>query len=1736
MAEDARPRPEILSLEEKIAMAMRGINESSSKTTCSPQAVRKSTKAQGESKPPIISSTPALMSSLPSSSSHVTNIDADCLLHNPSVKKSTKSYESKLSEVDLASSRGLEIHSKAVDEGTDESMNNLAAHNIYSDEETFVGDVGKAVEKCISSKTDRGITFSGCNSSSEVSQSSTYADLLFNVSPTTTVSLGSGEVGSTPTSREVTKLLMAEKTPPESPAPSDSSSSLDPDALVTLDEALVSTDNYDSAPGEVSNAGCIDLGRNDSLVNKFFEMIDKNGDGHISLLELNIVARDGSSVEAKMLHDLLGLPDHVRQEDGTKDKIVQIFADLHAGKDPDNVTIDTLRAYVESCCDVMNKNKGKGSNTVEITSVSEDMLLELESPSSTSLRDENVSNTENIRTSQIYGAAVVDKSSVWNIPFADMFEHSVLSTTTAEEKSANAIVNTRLPPSGSKSPRTYEHCPVDYSNDGKIGEKIGHLTNSDGSNCWSFHRLRNFKSSSPNNHSVIKISARIRPLISREVDVDARHIVSTAGDKIVLVNPSAFEVDPDVIAAAASVSGRANQWTKEFRFDNCLWSYNSSGKKDISIDQSEVFSISGTQMVDKVMNGGSVLCCTYGSSGSGKSYTMFGNILGTDILWTKTKNVCLNMKDEIPIDYGLLPRVYCDVVNRIKNNAELDSDTKITMSFMEIGNEKIRDLLHPTDFETFNCKIKEKNGSSPYVENVTKTSISSISDVIENLIVALRRKKTISSRKESNTFFHSHTFVVLEISPVLPSMTAARNVNFLKDNVIRIDMVDLADSQSDANRSRQSKNHRKSEMTMIRRSLSTLGYILKELGRGIPSRGLPFRDSALTWLLKGTLSDNYHISFISTISPSDTCYEETLSTLKYAHRLVKDKGGQLTLSKEEIANRNKSLVSHSAYLGTNDPSPDDIYDALSTILFKKIDKNGDGHISLLELNIVARDGSSVEAKMLHDLLGLPDHVRQEDGTKDKIVQIFADLHAGKDPDNVTIDTLRVHLKSCHDLLNEEEKNTDANNMVESLSRLKGTNIARDVLRLTISDPQQRLAKLNPYEKPLPPWHSVESNRSTLDAYQDVTSSASCNGLPDKTSVKDDEFYEVARQIESGVEPTMESSSKQRTIFTSSLRADEVDDNANDRDTMMYKYSFEDMRNSSGVPRSPNFKEAYRILQGQLVEKQIEIEVIRADRDILMLELEKFRNTNVSNFHSPPDIIVNKEEIFELQESSRLLEAQVIELKDLVHRKEEKIGNMMDKLVRIKDENSTLRHDFGTSRVNVEEKNVKIQILERENAKLHEMLEKALSENTKLKENLDFYKEESSKLKKIGGNTEPSLKQKIDDLSQQLVTLKSKKDQVERKNSQLTEDVVFFQQQNKTLKYQADKAKDEMEQSHVKNYRRLECEVKKIREDEDKIARFISNCRFEECNDDTDISKILKEIESELSYYMYNDICKNLVALISNVRVAIQRKLTLQLESTRLLLEKTNEENIFSPSFGAGTFASIEWKMRDQDSKSDLAESGIQLLHESSISCRDASVVENGNSLDSSELNLGQTDALQKKISNYRMMNNMLQDQLDYERQSSRNCDKRSGKFHFDLRAKENVAANGTRLGPSPVQAWDAEMEKDYASLWLAIKELSELDAEKELAIEELLEERDSMNSKIANLEKQNLELKSNISKTNNPLYTAMEGGMGIDSIDHQESIHWTQGTHDKPNTSFNTEQLVNTLTEAIFDGGNGVRY
>ncbi|XP_052103586.1 kinesin-like protein KIF16B [Mytilus californianus] len=300
----------------------------------------------------------------------------------------------------------------------------------------------------------------------------------------------------------------------------------------------------------------------------------------------------------------------------------------------------------------------------------------------------------------------------------------------------------------------------------------------------------------------------------RERDANADVVVKFT-DKIILTNNKIpeFGCEGDVAREATR--------TKEFSFNYIFWSVDQDDPNYCS--QEKVFQEFGTDIVSSAYDGYNACAFAYGQPGSGKTYTMIGT----------------------QENRGLIPRI-CDDIFLKMNDQSATYRTEI--SFMEIYNERVRDLLETPDRAREGLRVRE---------HPKCTAPTNMNDV--------------SSR--------SHAIFTL-------IFTQARIFNGMPyETQSRIHLVDLAGSESaDAS---GATGQRLKEGGNINRSLVTLGTVITLLAKSSDTDiekkvFIPYRNSKLTWLLKDSLGGNSRTFMIATISPADINYNETLRTLRYA--------------------------------------------------------------------------------------------------------------------------------------------------------------------------------------------------------------------------------------------------------------------------------------------------------------------------------------------------------------------------------------------------------------------------------------------------------------------------------------------------------------------------------------------------------------------------------------------------------------------------------------------------------------------------------------------------------------------------------------------------------------------------------------------------------------------------------------------------------------------------------------
>ncbi|XP_059504306.1 kinesin-like protein KIF16B isoform X2 [Stegostoma tigrinum] len=301
---------------------------------------------------------------------------------------------------------------------------------------------------------------------------------------------------------------------------------------------------------------------------------------------------------------------------------------------------------------------------------------------------------------------------------------------------------------------------------------------------------------------------------------------------------------------------------KTFTYDYSYCSADCRSPKFVS--QERVFEDLGTDVLKAAFEGYNACIFAYGQTGSGKSYTMMGN----------------------PDDAGLIPRICQGLYDRIAGKSRWDEASfRTEVSYLEIYNERVRDLLRRKSTKTYNLRVREHPKEGPYVEDLSKHLAQNYSDV-EELMEAGNINRTTAATGMNDVSSRSHAIFTINFTQ------AKFDAEMPCETISKIHLVDLAGSErADAT---GATGVRLKEGGNINKSLVTLGNVISALADLSQDRinsqakkkqvFVPYRDSVLTWLLKDSLGGNSKTIMIATISPADVNYGETLSTLRYANR------------------------------------------------------------------------------------------------------------------------------------------------------------------------------------------------------------------------------------------------------------------------------------------------------------------------------------------------------------------------------------------------------------------------------------------------------------------------------------------------------------------------------------------------------------------------------------------------------------------------------------------------------------------------------------------------------------------------------------------------------------------------------------------------------------------------------------------------------------------------------------
>ncbi|XP_055384930.1 kinesin-like protein KIF19 [Condylostylus longicornis] len=275
--------------------------------------------------------------------------------------------------------------------------------------------------------------------------------------------------------------------------------------------------------------------------------------------------------------------------------------------------------------------------------------------------------------------------------------------------------------------------------------------------------------------------------------------------------------------------------------------------------QENVYKTTTAPLVKDVLDGFTAAVFAYGATGSGKTHTMLGpnpKKVGTP----STSNGNIE-----PDGDGLMVRAIDEIFQHVEQG-ENSNSYKVSISYLEIYNELIRDLLNPGG----PLELREDNrGQRITVAGLKEIAAISRQEVIQ-LLLKGNKARTIEPTAANQTSSRSHALLSITIL-IRTSMGTKQG---------RLFLTDLAGSE----RAKKTKNRGKrlQEGAHINRSLLALGNCINALSGG--ARYVNYRDSKLTRLLKEALSGRCKTVMIAHVAPETKHRDETKNTLVYADR------------------------------------------------------------------------------------------------------------------------------------------------------------------------------------------------------------------------------------------------------------------------------------------------------------------------------------------------------------------------------------------------------------------------------------------------------------------------------------------------------------------------------------------------------------------------------------------------------------------------------------------------------------------------------------------------------------------------------------------------------------------------------------------------------------------------------------------------------------------------------------
>ncbi|KAJ4254986.1 hypothetical protein NW762_009788 [Fusarium torreyae] len=328
----------------------------------------------------------------------------------------------------------------------------------------------------------------------------------------------------------------------------------------------------------------------------------------------------------------------------------------------------------------------------------------------------------------------------------------------------------------------------------------------------------------------VRVVSRIRPLLEKERECD------------IIVR--ADTVDPSKPNTVVKIPNPKNE-VEEFSF-----AFN--GVYDRSTTQEELFTAEVAPHVKSLFQGYDVTIFAYGVTGTGKTHTMRGGMKLAD--------------------RGVIPRMLSNIFRRgkkIMKDSHGETDVQVFLSYYEIYNDKVYDLLEPPEKRTpTGLPLRAEANGKTVVVGLSERDCEDLKD-FEKLYIEANNNRVTAATKLNAHSSRSHAILRVKLRQTTEEGVRESTAS----------AIDLAGSED--NRRTDNGKERLVESAAINKSLFVLSQCIDAIGRG--DKRIPYRESKMTRIL--SLGQNNGITvMILNLSPLRSYHLDTLSSLNVSSR------------------------------------------------------------------------------------------------------------------------------------------------------------------------------------------------------------------------------------------------------------------------------------------------------------------------------------------------------------------------------------------------------------------------------------------------------------------------------------------------------------------------------------------------------------------------------------------------------------------------------------------------------------------------------------------------------------------------------------------------------------------------------------------------------------------------------------------------------------------------------------